>query len=273
MAQNSTTIDPAAKGHSQQFLDENQYSMRGVLRYERIFGHTWLSTGGAATTQEFAEWLGLSRGQRVLDIGCGTGGSAFYFAKHFGAEVVGVDLSTHMLDLAHKRWWDMPETVRSKVQFIFGDALKLQLPAASFDVIYSRDTVLHVRAKEELYARLRGFLKPGGKLLVTDYCRGDQAHSPAFQDYVRSRGYDLRTVAQYGQVLEGAGYKNVVAKDVSDKFLETLQRELRDFKANRQDFLKDFSEEDYQYIVEGWEAKMARCSAGDQAWALLHASN
>ena len=38
---------------------------------------------------------------RVLDIGCGTGGSAFYMAKHYGVEVLGVDLSQNMLDIAN----------------------------------------------------------------------------------------------------------------------------------------------------------------------------
>ena len=42
---------------------------------------------------------------KVLDIGCGTGGSAFYMAKNYGVEVLGVDLSQNMLDIAneHKR--------------------------------------------------------------------------------------------------------------------------------------------------------------------------
>ena len=39
---------------------------------------------------------------RVLDIGCGTGGSAFYMAKHYGVEVLGVDLSQNMLDIANE---------------------------------------------------------------------------------------------------------------------------------------------------------------------------
>ena len=39
---------------------------------------------------------------KVLDIGCGTGGSAFYMAKHYGVEVLGVDLSQNMLDIANE---------------------------------------------------------------------------------------------------------------------------------------------------------------------------
>ena len=46
--------------------------------------------------------LKLSPGMKVLDIGFGTGGSAFYMAKHYGVEVLGVDLSQNMLDIANE---------------------------------------------------------------------------------------------------------------------------------------------------------------------------
>ena len=39
---------------------------------------------------------------KVLDIGCGTGGSAFYMANKYGVEVLGLDLSQNMLDIANE---------------------------------------------------------------------------------------------------------------------------------------------------------------------------
>ena len=44
---------PAAqtRSASQQFLDQNQYTTNNILRYERIFGETFVSTGGLQTTQ------------------------------------------------------------------------------------------------------------------------------------------------------------------------------------------------------------------------------
>ena len=45
------------------------------------------------TTKEFVAKLGLKPGQKVLDVGCGTGGGDIYMAENFDVEVVGIDLS------------------------------------------------------------------------------------------------------------------------------------------------------------------------------------
>ena len=64
-----------------EWLDQNQYSRKGILRYEAIFGRTYVSVGGETTTREFVAQLNLSPGMKVLDIGCGSGGSAFHMAR------------------------------------------------------------------------------------------------------------------------------------------------------------------------------------------------
>ena len=52
--------------------------------------------------QEFCSDLKLQPGMKVLDIGCGTGGSAFYLARKYGVDVLGVDLSSNMLAIANE---------------------------------------------------------------------------------------------------------------------------------------------------------------------------
>ena len=70
-------------------------------RYEKIFGPTYVSTGGQATTTKFCNDMELSADKKVLDIGCGIGGSAFYMARRYGCLVNGVDLSTNMINIAN----------------------------------------------------------------------------------------------------------------------------------------------------------------------------
>lgn len=61
-------------------MDHKQYSRNGVLRYEKIFGEGFVSTGGIDTTLEFLEQLDLKPYQKVLDVGCGIGGGNFLMA-------------------------------------------------------------------------------------------------------------------------------------------------------------------------------------------------
>jgi len=78
---------------TQDFLDKYQYAKNSVLRYERIFGKNFVSTGGIDTTNEFCQLLNLKKGKKVLDVGCGIGGSAFFMAKSYEVDVHGIDLS------------------------------------------------------------------------------------------------------------------------------------------------------------------------------------
>jgi phosphoethanolamine N-methyltransferase len=64
-----------------EFFDHKQYSRSSILRYEKIFGHGFVSTGGPETTEKFLKTLDLQPGQRVLDIGCGIGGGDFLMSE------------------------------------------------------------------------------------------------------------------------------------------------------------------------------------------------
>ncbi|GJS84762.1 phosphoethanolamine N-methyltransferase [Tanacetum coccineum] len=133
----------------QQFLDNVQYKSIGLLGYECIFGYGFVSTGGI--------------GQKVLDVGCGIGGGDFYMADKFGVEVVDIDLSVNMISLALER----AIGVECAVEFEVVDCTKKSYPNDTFDVIYSRDTILHIQDKPELFQTFYNWLKPGGKVLIS----------------------------------------------------------------------------------------------------------
>ena len=58
----------------------------------------------------------------------------------------------------------------SNVDFVIEDATTCSYEAESFDVVYSRDAILHIADKESLFANFFKWLKPGGVLLISDYC-------------------------------------------------------------------------------------------------------
>lgn len=249
----------------QKFLDNVQYKCNGILRYERVFGEGFVSTGGIETTKEFVGKLDLKPGQKVLDVGCGIGGGDFYMAENFDVEVVGIDLSINMVSFALERAIGL----KCSVEFEVADCTKKSYPDNTFDVIYSRDTILHIQDKPALFKSFFKWLKPGGKVLISDYCKRAGPPSSEFSEYIKQRGYDLHDVEAYGEMLRDAGFIEVIAEDRTDQFLQVLQRELNAVETNKNEFVQDFSEDDYNEIVDGWKAKLMRSSSGEQRWGLF----
>ncbi|GAV04961.1 hypothetical protein RvY_15158 [Ramazzottius varieornatus] len=250
----------------QEFLDTSQYSKKGILKYEQVFGHRYVSTGGEHTTKEFCRLLDLQKGQKVLDVCCGIGGSAFHMAKEYGVHVHGVDLSSNMISIGLQR---RREGNLHGVDFEMCNVMTKDFEPNCYDVVYSRDAIMHMEDRRKLFDILLKCLKPGGRLFVTDYCHGAKEHSQEFKDYVRQRGYNLLSVSDYGKLLEEVGFTNVTAEDRTKQFVDILYRELADFEPLKGQFVRDFSQEDYDEIINGWRIKTVRCGAGDQAWGMF----
>ena len=72
-----------------------------------------------------------------------------------------------MIDIANER---AQKYNLENVSFSVEDATLVEFPEATFDVIYSRDTILHIADKFALFKQFLKWLKPGGTLMISDYC-------------------------------------------------------------------------------------------------------
>jgi phosphoethanolamine N-methyltransferase len=257
----------AAPVSKPKFDNKGQYSRTSILRYEKIFGDHYISTGGPETTADLCVRLGCSlrSGVRVLDVGSGIGGAAFHLARAFGAKVTGIDLAEEMVAIALDRARQVG--LADEVSFILGDVLETPFPDR-FDIIWSRDALMHVPDKPRLFARLYSLLDDGGRIVITDYARGKTPASPAFEEYITKTGYHVVEPEQYGQLLQGAGFQEVEVIDATDTFVDILRRESKRLADHRADFLSSFSESDLNYLVDRWAMKDRFCQAGDMKWGI-----
>lgn len=247
---------------TQEFLDSAQYLSASILQYEAVYGEDFVSPGGSEMAVELIARLGLAPDSRVLDVGCGLGGSAFVMARQFSLYVDGIDLSKNMLALANTKL--SAYGLSDRVNLEWGDCLELDRPGY-YDAVYSRDVFLHIHDKKRLFSALNTSLRAAGQLLFTDYCCGQKPWEKDFSAYVEDRGYCLHTLPDYAELISQAGFECVAYQDLTHRFIDILLADLERIEK------LDIEESDKTKLQQSWRHKVARSQAGDHRWGLFTA--
>jgi phosphoethanolamine N-methyltransferase len=246
--------DPTANA-----LDQGQYSLDEIRKYEMSYGRNFISPGGGSTARDILSLVAFTPNMDVLDVGCGLGGAAFLIAQMFGARVHGIDLSRNMLQIARARCLEAQLT--QAVTFEHADMLRYER-SAGFDLVHSRDVFLHIHDKAGLFDAIGRCLRPGGLLLFSDYLCRAGAKSAGFAAYIRNRGYDLRSLEEYRILLERAGFEVILAQDRTADFIDILERELKQLEAS------PLHAPERAALAQSWRDKTRRARAGEQRWGV-----
>ncbi|MFH8405953.1 methyltransferase domain-containing protein [Streptomyces sp. NPDC018019] len=124
---------------------------------------------------------GLPPDARLLDIGCGTGGPAIRLAQRSGGRVTGITVSRAQLARCAERL--RTAGLAGRVDFAYGDVMRLGFPDDSFDAAWSIDCFPHLSDRPAGLRQVRRVLRPGGHLLLTEFARRgtpDEAEVDAF---------------------------------------------------------------------------------------------
>lgn len=127
---------------------------------------SWLT---AAECERFCELLRIARGERLLEVACGSGGVALHVAARTGAAVVGIDVNAHAIAAAQQRASRAGRGAAPSVEFRTADAnAPLPFPDGSFDAIFCNDAINHFADRRAVLREWRRVLRPGGRCLFTD---------------------------------------------------------------------------------------------------------
>jgi len=165
----------------------------------------------------------IGPGDRVLDVGCGTGQVALLVARQTsGGQVLGVDLSVASLERARA---DAAEQGITNVQFEEGDAQVYPFPAGGFDIALSRGGCLFFADPVAAFANILSGLREGGRLVFmvpqagssdSPIARATSALIPLMRiPAPTAQGMDsLLEPDRIRAVLDGAGFDSVAIEPV-----------------------------------------------------------
>src|SRR3954463_7876645 len=125
---------------------------------------------GRLATGALSALARVGQPDRVLDAGCGIGGTARLIAAERGARVTAVDLAPEYCDVAE--WLNDAVGLGDLIEVRAADVTELPFDDASFDVVISQHVQMNIADKRRLYAEARRVLVPGGRLALWDGTAG-----------------------------------------------------------------------------------------------------
>jgi tocopherol O-methyltransferase len=196
------------------------------------FGYTDATTRGHASAllnmnRVLADRAGIRPGERVLDAGCGVGGSSLWLAQERGAQVVGIALGGSQV--ARARRFAARRKLADRVAFERADYTCTPFPPASFDVVWSIESLCHAPDKAAFYREAARLLRPGGRLVVAEYVRAtrplDAVGELLLHEWLDGWAIpDLDTRAEHLNHLAAAGLAEARLDDVTAHTRPSLRR-------------------------------------------------
>jgi tocopherol O-methyltransferase len=163
----------------------------------------------------------LKKGLKILDVGCGVGGSSVWLAENLDATTVGITISPVQVEIARK----LAEERKVTSSFLLMDAEKMAFDD-NFDVIWVLAAITHLQNQQDFIKLATRFLKTGGKFIIFDWMLNehitdvlnDRHIKPVSERMLLSNLYPLNTYLKW---FIDNGYRITYAEDVTDNTIKT----------------------------------------------------
>lgn len=177
--------------------------------------------------EQVATLAGIGPGARVLDAGCGLGGTALWLAGERRARVLGVSLSERQV--ARARRAALERGLADRVAFEVADFTAVPEPDGAFDAVIAIESLCHAADKAPFFAEAARLLRPGGRVVVSDFMRAratrgaDEAR--AMREWCDGWAMsDLAAPEELVALATGAGLAEARALDVTANVTRSLRR-------------------------------------------------
>lgn len=244
---------------------EDLYSEQEIAFLGALWGDGYLSPGGADEVRRVLEGIDL-RGKRVLDIGSGTGAITLSLAVEYGAsQVIGIDVEEPVCQHARQRIAKAGASDHVEIRQVSPGPILL--PDGLFDIIFSKDSIVHIADKESLAQDAFRLLAPGGWFVASDWLIShDGEPSPEMKTYIAMEDLDfgMASPQRYQQALETAGFMNIKLKNRNRWYLATAQTELERLQGpEREQFETAVSATMLDEQIALWQAMLKVLATGE----------
>ena len=185
--------------------------------------------------------------------------------KHNAAEAIGFDPEPLVIKKANELAAEKHLSNRVKFQCIKPGPI--QVDDESMDVVFSKETFIHIPDKNELMKDIHRILKPNGLLTVGDWMRSDDGPpSEQMIEYIKAEGLDffMYSLDKYREVLENSGFKIISMTDRNQWYLEKVRNEVEQIEGPLWNKVVDaIGPEEGAYALDIWKKLLGVVEKGE----------
>ncbi len=230
----------------------SQYNETFITALQWMWGDGYLAPGGPEEVAELLKPIDIS-GKKVLDIGSGLGAIAMLLVEEHGAASVhGIDVEPHLIE--HSRNRISHAGLADRISFELVEPGPLKFENNSFEVVFTKDAIVHIRDKKSFYQEVLRVLKPAGAFIGSDWLRGGQgAYSELAEQWLEfvHLDYQMKNLDETRVALEGAGFANVSLNDRNAWYREEIKAEMASLQGDQfAELVRRIGQEEADYRLQ-----------------------
>jgi len=253
----------------------SEYTPELTTILQTVWGESNMSPGGYEKIEKVFDSLLRDQNikafanKRMLDVGCGLGGYTRHIAEKYNLDALGIDVDEQLIAQAQEAHDHLVTKTAAKslsCSYALFDGVTLPYQENSFDIIFSKEAILHVQDKTNMFRQFFKMLKPGGVIVIFDWMHNSYDYSDDMKRFVTIDGlsYQFLKSIEYVSCLKTAGFSDIQVIDTSHITLEETESDCRSLEEEAgKTILEKFGSESLNYCKDSWNLQKRVLESGE----------